>query len=774
MLKSNIPLNKKSGKSAAIGFFELMALFMIIITLSLLIFIINPNNKLPETMDFGNVTKGLDNIYSKIPAEDFYEEEVVKHTLDEMLNSFLNSYIPYTNFGINGDKPNLGCEIKNLKLWYNEKNIDNLVDLDKNITKSDINCLPKFNSDINSYLKKYIVSTLSSKLSLLNNVNGISDSQINVEYDDNNKLFNINIESDYDYKNDVSNIKFRNKYSSKLETGNFFNLIKFFEKSIPKLPEIFRRDIPVCLKENQNLNIQNLEDYCFEKSFLSFVKKDSKYLLNDYNFSISLINDLIDDSYYGLKFTIKDKTRNSNNIEFGIILKDNIPYNLIHFTLENHKYLDNVINVNIQEPQFKNNGIVGYIILYSYKNFFDKNSYSKYNDLINMLKNNEIPKNFKNSQFKLNKDLSYYHATADSNLNMDFILVSPSNFDADTNQKTVKLYQSFNYKENKYELLKSDSKVYVYVFALDKNSNYYVEEIKGKSIKSISPEKKSRPYPITSTNLDVSGFLEGNQNSILLDVTSYLDPNFTMYELYITKNRNNRELTQYCKDVTYDCYYLTSNELSSRNLSLLITSDQSIKSYNNYSIIQTNTFSNNVGNELILKNNQNYELFLVPVDSSNLGYYKSGQTHGYFEDNGDYYIYNSQGKDFIVQYFDVKILDTKTPTISDIQVDDIYSASNKLYLPWQSTSLIENIVKLKAVVSIYMLDENQEETLLSTEPAFIDKTGLVYNDVNINKPPFFIPGEYSKIVISNIQPVDDSDLTNFGKETSNLSKTLIN
>ncbi|NCC71305.1 hypothetical protein EOM09_07020, partial [bacterium] len=99
-------------KNAGIAFPALMSLFMIILFFMSLGFLTNPLDNSISEFNFGDTTKEIDLIFSKIPSHSFYVQDVLERFIVNSKNEFILS------------EEFKSCRDGNKAIWFDERNID--------------------------------------------------------------------------------------------------------------------------------------------------------------------------------------------------------------------------------------------------------------------------------------------------------------------------------------------------------------------------------------------------------------------------------------------------------------------------------------------------------------------------------------------------------------------------------------------------------------------------------------------------------------------------
>lgn len=788
----NIKDNKKG-----IGFFSLIGIIVLFLMGILFFTIITPYEKISDVTDFGKTITAVDTINTKLAAEEFFKKEEIDNIFSTGKKQYLTSLGLSTSELLNrkysdNDDELVTCNFQGIELWYNQKNLDEntkkeaiyLQDVveersqndkefqEESITtsnqeevKSDIqeydSCMPNFNENLEESLKYYFEQKLTDELEKTLQTQEINDKPlINLEYDENTNIINSKVTTYYKEDSTISNLILKIEYEKEYNLGEFPNLLKTLtNKIIPTLSDELKNKVPSCLKEN-DFN----EEFCIDKIFQELITNENEAILKTYKFEIKKIEEMSNEEYIGLKISIFNKILNEDEFAFGIVLKDTIPYTLIKFDLTNFKGADNIVNINIEEPKF-NDQISYYVVLFSYENFFDNlNNPDDYNTLLKLLQENKVPKNFESTGIFDLEGNEYHFSTINEKIDLNLLLVNNkiTQEDLEDNSEKIiaRIHQIYNHNTQQYELLEPNKPLYVFVFATDKNYNYYVEEIQGKA-KEITTQTQYGPTELKTENIPkISGDIALVQNSLYFKIQDYEDSSFNNYDLYIIEK--GQVLVEKCEDLdAIGCHYFNGLEkLNTKNPEklTLITSQSQISNSELYNIIYANEFSNN----LILENKKEYTLYIVPVDKLGVGIVKNTPIEYELKQSTNeeftfYQLINQEGQYHNPYSQTITIIDTKAPDANSF----IFTTSTKyeitgntLKLKWQSLPQ-EDVVKLDTKITIK--DSNME--ILEQFNKVIGTDQIVTT----------IPSAAKYIEITQIVPIDSSDNKNSEIANQNIN-----
>ncbi len=762
---------KLDKNKKAVSYFLLMTIFSLVLFSFSFIIYVSPTKAIIEDIGYGQTTKEADRINYKLAAQKFYVKEEIEKSVQRAKLDFSKSYGVDKNTQI--DIAQSSCTYANLKLWYNEKNLpensdENLEqeteEIDENTEIINQNlCLPSFGKDTKTNLETQIKEQITKDLKEgLSPIKISKEPEVKTSFSSNGNL-KVDIEVYFEENTKIGKIKDTSKYSENFDISSYPKLLEAISLSLGEFSQKAKEEVPICIKESENNNEkenkdeiedQNIEIKCIENSLVSLIEENFLELegtekdFSKYEFKISDMKLKDDNSlkgYYALKIEVQNIETKENELTFGVIFKDNIPNFFVSFSQELFNRADNTIKVRIFEPE-ESLDINSYIIIYSYEDFFNQQSYPKYNDFIKMLETNLVPKDFDQAGF-YDESGAYYFSKESSNMNLNLLLVSPSNFkeDDDTKQnyKDVLLYQTYNHEKKEWNLFE-EKPIYAYVFAADYNKNYYVKDLSGKS-KVITPQKVFGPKPLVNDNNPntIDTITEPKQElnipaSFSFEIKGYTDLNFDHYDMYITQNREAKELKEKCQNLEFtNCYYYDGSiSLRDKNGKFLVTTDTEVSIESFDKIIYLN--------ENIIQSGIEYEVLIVPVDINGKGLISSKTKEYSFKiTNDNHYELIKETERLDPKYFKLTLIDNKKPDpLNSISLlsDKLNLVGDKYYLQWAKVE--------EDITGVYVLYQAKDITgaLKSQNIVLVGLDGFILE----NNPSF------STIEITKIIPIDSS------------------
>lgn len=746
-MKKNI-FNKILKQKKANAFWILLVLGSIFFACFLYVDLNNSLNIVEKDLHFKNLTYEISIFYAKNPAILNYQREAIKIINQEYNQNFLKT------LGLNKDEflkrletyklsTLNGCKFEdfNYNIWYNQKNV---LDNKKLNDEKYSSCKPNFENNLNEKFQNYIKENLEKEFLeglyfSFNQNDLLSDILFDLNLSSKSNFENIDLNIYLNYSKQIYNKKFKVSTNSiyPIKTSSYSYLLNFLSSNIEKFPIIIGNRIEKCIKDKDKN-----QDICIKEIIFDYIKENDKekIIFKNYDIKISFIKEISKISnqikldsefeFYGLNFEIFKKDSSKKLFDFAMILKDNIPYTLIDFKLERFNGIDNGVDIIIDEPRFIDD-LSSFVVLYSYENFFEKDSNNKvYSQLISLLKNNQIPKNFVKTGILDSNKNQYLYSQNLKNLN----LISSNNIGFENSKKIIRLYQIYNPDKNKYELLENNKDLYVFVFATDKNLNYYLNDVE-ENIKSIKPTSSFGPKPVIKNDENKIVLSDRVQNSILIQIKNYSDINFNHYDLYIIeKDQKSTQITKNCQNLK-NCYFFDGKQILTKmqDFNILIGDNQNLQNVqNDYIKIDTNLFSNN----LVLKANNQYLVYLVPnnaFDNCFLGQSSNWNLKKIDDSKIIYYKLENKINQNLNQIFfeNILILDKIAPNQNDVIFKNhhnspIYQDFGFLYFDWDSKK--ENDVK-QIQATLKIISKNQK--IISKKVTISKNKQILENNQNI-------------------------------------------
>lgn len=708
----------------AFSFFYLSAVFAIVLFFVFNMFFIGSQDNARFDKDF-SFTKSIAVLVTREDSEDVFMDNFMKNYFTDSKVDFIETLTDKET--MSSEKLDLenhvGCLFDGKYVIYNEKNIQNEIS----------SCFPKTDDFEGEYLS-FFENEITNELEEVFSNQKIDISSLDVSL--NEGMMNVNIETTYSRESGKLDSKLSKSYNYGYNVDDYFLLISSLSKTLPLLSLGIKDNILSC-KMDEDIDSNDKELLCIEKIFNNLIKENSPALLNYYDIKLNRY-DMDDESFYGIELNILKKGDEKVDFSFLIIMENNIPLGLIDYTVKPHLTMDNVLTLDISNPS--NIKPVYYVVLFSDENFLDKNSFSKYDYLFDLLSKGNIPKDF-DQQFDI-RNMKYY-TPKEKDLNLDVIVTSTEVVDQD-GSLSLDIYQKFDKDLGEYKLFESRP-YYFAVFAVDSNFNYYTDESLLKSnLQMAQAVKKLGPRPVRSDEVAVTSKLSGMQNSVSVKLNGYDDESATSYQLYVLKGRGTGELKKDCAEVSYGCYY---TYISKEDKTYLITSDYTNTAIDQekYSILRADAFSS----PFELKNGEEYEILVVPINSEGVGIFNdvsleyemkqmSNPNHFEMQNTG-------VGEILKVNFNKFTVFDDRAPDpMTSISIAGLSQNNDGNFL----LSWIRNdpgVEKLALRGKVYIGDQGEYDQ-------------LNINDLSIENPIITVsdPARVTSIVIEKIVPIDSS------------------
>lgn len=732
--------NKFNLNKKAIAFPLLISLFLIVLYGLILLLGISPIEDVKKDVDFGNMVVEVDRMIMLKPAEDFYKSFQINKVIVSSQNNFVNN-IQSSNLGFNqgltDPEKNIICKLNKgeeevLSIWYNE-----IANDESTSDKEYDNCLPVI-VDIDEKYSNFLEENLDESL---NPLDMNYDTQIGITQLDEEGNFEVEFENNIQTSGQYFESELSTTQTRDVNLGSYSQLVEVLLKIIPNLSKEFQERVPVCVNEKE---LDQKE--CMGEVFEDLVELDNFLVGNDYDIELEFIDDIKEDSqgkYYGLDVSFVDVDKETVSLNFGLILKDTIPYLPLQFEVKASDELNNFVEVLIDKPNF-NEEVSGYMVMYSYEDFLST-SHPKNKEFIELLKSGKVPGDLQPKSLQLLDSASNKYFYSDE-LDLTVMFSSKKGFETiqgdEKSIKTVKIYQIYNLETKKFELLKNP--IYVYAFALDVNNNLFVDDIENNA-KFGGLVSVNGPIPPLKDKVSLVGEMIGYEKTLSLSVKEYSDSSFDHFDIYILDEplKDGNKLERNCEGLN-GCYYfdgwgvLSKDKFTESGLfNFIITSMDNVDFANT---VYTNQFSPN----FLLENGKTYNVYVIAQDNDNIGAMSNFNSKS-FEVKDSQLNFQSLSSNILqhpILYFsNIKIVDKKAPEVEDIEFlnPNFKVENNYLYLQWKPK--IENDIKeLKAMMQIKKIDG----TSTSSEVVTIGLDGKV--------TPW--GSNYNRVVLDNIYPVD--------------------
>lgn len=723
-------MNRKAG----ITFPLLTAVFTFILFFFASLTLVLPLEKSPDALKFGETLVELQLAELKTPAQQYFLENSISKVISDVQNSLGKDLVSLGS----SECVDLDTEI----FYFYREDINNqerVVGLDEegNEILQTINpCIPILESEIGEEI--VLLSESKVNVFLLTSVSSIdaTDYSSEIEYDEENQKLGINIDYTIQKETDVSRIEIQKEYSQEFGLGPFVELYQRINLILPQLSETFTTELPICVLESGDP--QGMKEECIENIIRDQIIVED---LENY-YELEAIYESATDNMFEVEVIIINKELNKVEVNFFLRFEDRVPFNYIEYTLENFKSNNNVISLRIPPPEEPGKDLFGFIVLYSYESFFNE-EYQGYESLISALTQGQIPRSF-DEIFEFNGNVYYKGNNGLEDINVVFAKWEGARQVGDEIVSPVILSQIYDGGR----FVRFENKpVNIFVFAVDDKFNYYINEpLLEEYMRTIIPETFFGPRPVTSSEVIIKNNRQV-EGGLAFSVGGYDDPAFNHYDIYITKDRNGKELLNGCLQTTYECHYYTGQELlTSTNAEILVAP---FNSQPNPGEILIDTFA--FAPPIQFEADTPYELFVIP-SSSDLKVSISEEQKGY-----DFVEHSFQGIDYFklqstnsqkltLNPKEFEIRDTTAPDpLTSIQVFGIVQCSgDKFCLQW--ASIAQGDVQYLNV-DIKAFDALGELKKISTNQRISLDNSQLHSDFTT---------QYATIIVDNIIPIDYS------------------
>ena len=725
------------NKKASTFFPYITSVAMIILVLSFFIFVLSSHEDSYFDKDFF-ILKSVDKSNSISFYEEMFLNSFVLNYASKSTDDFIYEQLATTEHSLDEyDREDLiGCFYSNTKIWilYNKK----LVDKTKTDDSDGVSCLidvEEFNNDFAIYLEKKLEEEIEGFFSASE---GLDLKSIDISSASHSE-FLISISSKQLYSFDVGSVSRDNLYEFNFVLGSYSDLFDTINYVLPELSDSMKSEIPVCRRRDDiSDNMINKVEYCIDLVFNELIQKKNSKILSEFDVSVKELSDIPLEGYDVFRISF-DSKEGDLDLGFSVVL-DEVPYDVVEYSLSNFKRLDNAIRIDIRK--FPKEDVNNLIVLYSYKDFFNSDTYGEknYNNLKNLIVNNKIPDALQLTPINIDK-VGYYHSKKDSNLDLTVLLIgNVKKFNLPNLVKHKIVYQIYDFDEEKYVLFEEGRKVYFAVFAVNPpNFNYFTSEgLLKETYKSITPKKVFGPRPLGNNEVTITKDLPNMESSFVIDIDDISDEEIYSYGLYVYKVGSDVELKKECNaDLCY-------KGLSKTYTKVLVTSDVSNMNNPNYEKVIF------LGPVFVLENSMNYNIVLVREDEKGHGtvreIFKEYDTSRNSVDDINYYELN-RGDSVPIRPYKrvVRIEDKKPPDINSVVFEsyNLNRVGDDFFIQWYSK-------KPGDVNSLYT------QTLVSKTG--LDSPNLIISEVGIDGKieNQQYSSDITSIKVRKVSPVDSS------------------
>ena len=732
----------KFNKKASTLFPYITSIAMIILV-SAFIFVLSSHKDSYFDKDFF-ILKSVDKSNSISSYEEVFLNSFVLNYASKSIDSFIDKHLVVTEQSLDSgyDRDDFrGCFYDKEKIWifYNQK----LIDETKTDDSSGVSCLidvEEFNNNFAMYLENRLNTEVEG---FFNGINDLDLESIDVSSASHSE-FLISISSKQLYSSDVGSVSRDNSYEFDFILGPYSELFGVINDVLPELSDSMKSEIPVCRRRDDiPTDVINKVEYCINKVFKELIQRKNPEILSEFDVSVNEIQNIDEEKIgnYDVFMISFNSKKDDLDLEFLVVL-DEVPYDVVEYSLSNFEGLNNAIRIDI--IKFPREDVYKLIVLYSYEDFFNSDAYGEenYNNLKNLIVNNEIPGALQVTPIKI-ENVGYYHSKKDSNLDLTVLLIdNVKDFNLPNLVKHKIVYQIYDFDKEEYVLFEEGRKVYFAVFAVNPpHFNYFTsEELLKETYKSTTPKKVFGPRTLKSDEVTITNDLRNMENSFVIDINDISDEEIHSYGLYVYKTGNDVELKKECN--ADFCY----KGLSKTDTNVLVTSDVSNMNNPNYGKAVF------VGPEFVLENSKNYNIVLVTEDGQGSGTvseifreYDTSQQSSVKDVN---YHKLNRGDSVPISPYEriVKIKDDKSPDINSVTFES-YSLNrigDDFFIQWSPN-------KPEDVKSLYTQTLVYRSGLGETPDEIISEVGI---DGKIENRQY-LP-DITSIEVRKVSPVDFS------------------
>ncbi len=729
-LNKNKLLNSKKGLS----FFMLLALDAVVLFVFFTLVVSVPNTNSIYDEEF-TTTKSVDYLSSVGFVNNFYLDLVIDNSFEDFKKSFflnIETSAKLSKFPVD-EKLFLGCSFNKNLILYNEaylarqdliKEQEDYKDLEK------FSCFPDFAGNFSEQFASYVSSNLektfdsfftggNSKLESLTIETESGDVSVDVSYKSSERV------------GETGKVEFSDGVSTTYNLGGFSGLIGVLEIILPEFSSAVYREVTLCKKSNPE-NILDIELYCIKESFEKLFESEDSSIFSDFEFKFSRVENPAVSEFYGLHIDVLDKESSKLIFDFIVVLDNNLPFGQVDYTLSNYEFLDNVIELNIVKPNLKNNSLSGFIVIYSYEDFFSM-SYPHYDKLVDLLENSNIPDGFKDMGVK-NKNGKFMGSNVGSGLDLSLFFANNLNSFNSKNILNTKIYQIWDEDLENFDLLEAGRKVNFAVFAVNSQYNYFTDKnLLSDIYKFETPQKQLGPVPLKKEQIKISGNIKDLDSSLEFEIINYSDSSLNSFELYVLKGKNTSFTSDCLEFLSELCEMRTFSYNKKNSGRYLISSNSAGTSELGYlQIFDITKFKLGDGSDI--------KFYLIPIDSSSVGFYRTMELSYSLNPIRNFYELSNTPKKQNVYFFDADIKDNRDPVFSDVVVRGLKTIGNLVSVDWDKADEDSDVEKL--IVMLTYIDSR------GFEQFFTDTVGI-QNTINIDP-------KLDSLQVSYVSPIDYS------------------
>ena len=554
---------------------------------------------IPSKIEFGEQTKEVSLISNNIISHDFYLERFSDIFVQLSRENFLPAY--------------LGTCIELGKVYF--------YDQSKNRS-----CMTSLNITVAEFEKEFLLtyqqefykyeSLLNSEHHDISFTSNIEDSSIIVETDFSRESFSLTKKKEFS-----------------IDLAKELMIVQQLQENINEVTTNLQEELTLCTS-----NPIFSKKACVESIVGEYLKKDLDEISIDVLYTEK-------EQYYELEIDLYDTAIEKDLFSFAMKFEDISPFYHIDFSFEEYALQNDMIRVTIERPKNFEKPLYGYILLYSYDNFFDP-TYEGYEQLIELLsQRDKIPGDFIGSTtpYLDTSAIEMKHSKSSDSFDISLLFIPVK--DTRNLEETVILHQIYNGDTQRYSLLNTGDTLYGYVFAVDTSFTYYIDENHfSTGIESVVIKKALPPFPMEELFFKESQIPELT-SGFAFTLSGYQDDSFNSYDMIVCTTTVFRQSDlSSCETLQSPSFQTTQGEY------ILYDSNQqnSLDAYQSYTKIPLTT---------TLEENQEYYLYILPKNSQGEFIFNKKNLPYKLNDKGSYFEfskYSSVTSDSLLSPFVVK------------------------------------------------------------------------------------------------------------------------
>jgi hypothetical protein len=548
-------MNYKHKKG--ISFSVILAAFMIIFSI-MTFFATNTIGDVPKTSQFGVSLKQVAEVSSNSVAHSAYIDLLSTQLTDAYLELYLRSYTST-------------CIEQGDYFFLDQSKIGS--------------CFRNFSLD-SSVMSETFITSIEQQFFEFESL--LDSEKVDVSFSANIDTMSLLVESDYSGSLEISSLTYKQTKEIQIDLSEELLLLTTLKNNIELLSLNLQLDLPKCTITGQT------KELCIKGLTENYLSNN----LNGYDFALEYISET---DFFVLRVNIVSSLEQKDMLSFSLRFEDNVPFYHVDFEIEPYNLQNDIVKVSIDKPREPGKNLHGFIVLYSYDNFFDSST-PGYSELISLLaEKQKIPNDFEDmiTPYIENSNIELRRSSDTSSFDLSVVFVPASK---DTSDKTnLLLHQIYDKSLGDYATLNSGRELFVYVFAVDSSYSYFVDENHFTSgIKSTFVKKVLPPFPLFELAVVEQPIPELNRG-VAFSINGYDDVDFSSYLMYVCPTK-----TSFGFGNSGGCTSISSSLLTQKSGNFIfydITQDTSFLSL--YPTYQSLTTGSNL-------TRGNYFLYMLP------------------------------------------------------------------------------------------------------------------------------------------------------------------